>query len=98
MKIAVAVLACAAGASAFAPAAKSNKVVALNSVWDDYVGGVDLRGQKFEFDPVRITTIQSNGPVANTILWLCRWRCTIFLVSLTLLHTHTHMHIPHSYS
>ena len=92
MKIAVAVLACAAGASAFAPAAKSNKVVALNSVWDDYVGGVDLRGQKFEFDPVRITTIQSNGPVANTLLR--RWRCTIFLVSLTRLHKHTHAHTP----
>jgi hypothetical protein len=55
MKTAVAVLACAAGACAFAPAAKSSKVaVALNSVFDDYVGGVDLRGQKFEFDPVRI--------------------------------------------
>lgn len=62
MKTAVAVLACAAGASAFAPAAKSGKVaVALNSVFDDYVGGVDLRGQKFEFDPVRIAHCISVG-------------------------------------
>ena len=55
MKIAAVVLACAAGASAFAPAAKSFSSVAtpLNSVFDDYVGGIDLRGQKFEFDPVR---------------------------------------------
>jgi hypothetical protein len=67
MKIAVAVLACAAGASAFAPAAKSNKVSVLNSVWDDYVGGVDLRGQKFEFDPVRIHCFRFT---TTWILWL----------------------------
>ena len=61
MKTAVAVLACAAGASAFTTSAKSTKVaVALNSVFDDYVGGVDLRGQKFEFDPVR-TPLLADG-------------------------------------
>jgi hypothetical protein len=43
------------GVNAFAPlTALSTKVVGttLNSVFDDYVGGVDFRGQKFEFDPV----------------------------------------------
>ena len=42
-----------AGASAFAPAAPTvSKTTALNSVFDDYVGAVDFRGNKFEFDPV----------------------------------------------
>lgn len=52
MKTAAAFLALAAGASAFAPATQSNKVSALNSVFDDYVGAVDFRGKKFEYDPV----------------------------------------------
>jgi len=54
MKTFFCVLAAAAGsASAFAPAAtKSTTNVALNSVFDDYVGAVDFRGKKWEFDPV----------------------------------------------
>ena len=52
MKIA-AFLSLAASAAAFAPAGQSsNKVGALNSVFDDYVGAVDFRGKKFEYDPV----------------------------------------------
>jgi hypothetical protein len=42
----------ATGVSAFAPAASKSKVAALNSVFDDYVGAVDFRGKKMEFDPV----------------------------------------------
>ena len=68
MKISIAVLACAASASAFAPSATSNKATALNSVFDDYVGGVDFRGAKFEFDPVR------NVVVDVCSLFKIRWR------------------------
>mmetsp|Transcript_20116 Transcript_20116/g.29094 ORF Transcript_20116/g.29094 Transcript_20116/m.29094 type:complete len:199 (-) Transcript_20116:199-795(-) len=56
MKTAAALLALAASASAFAPATKSNKVTAaLNSVFDDYVGAVDFRGKKFEYDPLKLS-------------------------------------------
>jgi hypothetical protein len=52
MKTTLAVAACFAGASAFAPAAKSSKATALRDVWDDYVGGIKYDGTEFKFDPV----------------------------------------------
>ena len=55
MKTAVALVACLAGANAFigTPVAKvSSKSSLQMSVFDDYVGAVDFRGKKFEFDPV----------------------------------------------
>jgi hypothetical protein len=51
-----AVLACLAGAaSAFtaAPSASRTSVATKATVWEDYVGGKDLRGKDFKFDPVR---------------------------------------------
>lgn len=54
MKIVIAALAFATGASAFAPSANSNKVSALNSVFDDYPGAIDFRGKRREFDPVSV--------------------------------------------
>jgi hypothetical protein len=60
MKVTAALIAIATttcGVSAFAPVtpstSSSSSVSTLHSVFDDYVGGIDLRGQKFEFDPVR---------------------------------------------
>lgn len=55
MKTAVALLACLAGANAFTGtplAAPSSKSALQMSVFDDYIGAVDFRGKKFEFDPV----------------------------------------------
>ena len=53
MKTAV-VLAFLAGANAFttSPCATRSPTT-LNSVWDEYSGGIEFRAQKFEFDPVR---------------------------------------------
>uniref|UniRef100_A0A6U0HM24 Plastid light harvesting protein n=1 Tax=Helicotheca tamesis TaxID=374047 RepID=A0A6U0HM24_9STRA len=64
MKTAAVVTACLAGsASAFTgtplasrPAAQSNLKM---SVFDDYVGGVDFRGAKFEFDPLKLSETYS---------------------------------------
>lgn len=66
----VALLALAASATAFAPAPSGVARTALNSdavadeaaapaepsgtVWDNYVGGEDFRGGKFEFDPLKL--------------------------------------------
>ena len=64
MKTAVALVACLAGANAFTgtPVSKVSSKSALQmSVFDDYVGAVDFRGKKFEFDPVsRIKYIDLN--------------------------------------
>mmetsp|Transcript_36663 Transcript_36663/g.74798 ORF Transcript_36663/g.74798 Transcript_36663/m.74798 type:complete len:200 (-) Transcript_36663:268-867(-) len=55
MKTALALAALALGADAFAPAAPATRVAtAVNSVWDDYAGGVDFRGKKFEYDPLNL--------------------------------------------
>ena len=52
MKTAV-VLAFLAGATAFSTSpATTRKASALNTVWDDYEGGIEFRAQKFQFDPV----------------------------------------------
>lgn len=50
----VAILAALAGsAAAFAPATTGKASTALKaSVFEKYVGAVDFRGAKFEFDPV----------------------------------------------
>eukprot|EP00540_Astrosyne_radiata_P015475 CAMPEP_0116847696 /NCGR_PEP_ID=MMETSP0418-20121206/14575_1 /TAXON_ID=1158023 /ORGANISM="Astrosyne radiata, Strain 13vi08-1A" /LENGTH=199 /DNA_ID=CAMNT_0004479165 /DNA_START=12 /DNA_END=611 /DNA_ORIENTATION=+ len=51
-------LACVAtGASAFAPARSAAPKIktSLASVFDDYVGAVDFRGEKFEFDPLNLS-------------------------------------------
>jgi len=40
------------GLNAFTPTVQSNKKSVLNSVFEDYVGAVDYRGKKFEFDPL----------------------------------------------
>jgi len=42
-------------ASAFAPISQTAKTVSLNSVFDDYVGNVDLRGKEFNFDPLKLS-------------------------------------------
>jgi len=53
MKTATLLAALCAGAEAFAPSPIASKAAtALNTVWDDYAGGVDFRGGKFEFDPL----------------------------------------------
>lgn len=55
MKTAV-VVAFLAGANAFSTSpAVTRPTTALNSVWDDYEGGIEFRAQKFQFDPVRWT-------------------------------------------
>jgi hypothetical protein len=53
MKTSAVVLAFLAGANAFStsPGATRSKT-ALNTVWDDYSGGIEFRAQKFQFDPV----------------------------------------------
>jgi hypothetical protein len=64
MKTAVALVACLAGVNAFTgtPVSKVSSKSALQmSVFDDYVGAVDFRGKKFEFDPVsRIKSFDLN--------------------------------------
>jgi hypothetical protein len=55
MKSAAAIIALAASAAAFAPAPINTKSSALNTVWDDYIGGQDFKGDKFEYDPLRLS-------------------------------------------
>lgn len=53
MKTAVAFLALAGAASAFAPAStRSSKNGLQAAVFDDYVGAIDFRGKEYKFDPV----------------------------------------------
>jgi len=62
MKTAAALVACLAGANAFtgAPVSKVSSKSALQmSVFDDYVGAVDFRGKKFEFDPLKLSETYS---------------------------------------
>jgi len=54
MKTAAAIIALAASASAFAPAPIATKSTALNTVWDEYVGGQDFKGGEFKFDPLNL--------------------------------------------
>jgi hypothetical protein len=51
MKLAV-LAALAGSAAAFAPAPTNVKSTALNTVWDDYIGGKDFKGGVFQFDPL----------------------------------------------
>uniref|UniRef100_A0A7S1UX61 Plastid light harvesting protein n=1 Tax=Grammatophora oceanica TaxID=210454 RepID=A0A7S1UX61_9STRA len=56
MKIPAAFLALCASASAFSTQRSGvAKTTALSSVFDDYVGAVDYRGKKFEFDPLNLS-------------------------------------------
>lgn len=52
MKSVAPIIALAASASAFAPAAVTKQSTALNTVWDEYIGGQDFKGGKFQFDPL----------------------------------------------
>jgi len=52
MKSVAPIVALAASASAFAPAAVTKQSTALNTVWDEYIGGQDFKGGKFQFDPL----------------------------------------------
>lgn len=55
MKSIAAILALASTAAAFAPAPVTKSSTALNTVWDNYVGGVDFKGGKFQFDPLGLS-------------------------------------------
>ena len=44
-----------AGATAFAPAPTTRTSTQVNAVWDEYVGGVNLFGQEFKFDPLGLS-------------------------------------------
>eukprot|EP00581_Thalassiosira_minuscula_P011941 CAMPEP_0183729082 /NCGR_PEP_ID=MMETSP0737-20130205/29675_1 /TAXON_ID=385413 /ORGANISM="Thalassiosira miniscula, Strain CCMP1093" /LENGTH=194 /DNA_ID=CAMNT_0025961187 /DNA_START=68 /DNA_END=652 /DNA_ORIENTATION=+ len=59
MKSAAAILALAASASAFAPAPINTKSTALNTVWDEYIGGQDFKGGEFKFDPLGLAETYS---------------------------------------
>jgi len=58
--VAAPIIALAATASAFAPAPVTTKgTTALNTVWDNYIGGQDFKGGKFEFDPLGLAETYS---------------------------------------
>ena len=57
--VAATILALAASASAFAPAPVAKSSTALNTVWDDYVGGKDFKGGDFKFDPLKLSETYS---------------------------------------
>lgn len=59
MKSVAAVLALAATASAFSPAPVQNRGTALNTVFEDYIGAQDYKGEKFEFDPLGLAETYS---------------------------------------
>lgn len=59
MKSAAAILALAGTAAAFAPAPTKVQSTALNTVWDDYIGGQDFKGGKFQFDPLGLAETYS---------------------------------------
>jgi hypothetical protein len=60
MKTAIATLALAASASAFAPAPVGTKsATQLNDVWDSYIGGQDFKGGTFKFDPLGLSETYS---------------------------------------
>jgi len=59
MKTVVALASLAATASAFAPAPRGGSSTALNTVWDSYAGGVNFKGDKFEFDPLGLSETYS---------------------------------------
>ena len=51
MKTAIALLALAGAASAFAPAStRSSKNGLQMPVFDDYIGAIDFRGKEYKFD------------------------------------------------
>lgn len=52
MKTAAALLAFAAGASAFTTTQPGAQSTAVKAVMDEYDGSIDLRGKPFKFDPV----------------------------------------------
>ena len=59
MKSIAAILALVGTTAAFAPAPVTKSSTSLNSVWDNYVGGVDFKGGKFQFDPLGLSETYS---------------------------------------
>jgi hypothetical protein len=76
MKTAVAFLALAGAASAFAPAStvsSKNGLKMASSVFDDYVGAIDFRGKEFKFDPVsRLRLFENRTQSGISSLYVCQ--------------------------
>lgn len=75
MKTAATILALAGAANAFAPASvKSSKNGLQMSVFDDYAGNVNFKGDEFNFDPVSLlrTTrcMRRTRPIVVSVLSL----------------------------